>query len=189
MLKAIALPTGRVNAFFPADTCNSHWACAGDCATIAAAWLPPLTARRLMPAADRPFTTATAAPPATSAAPRWYLLAGFAILVACQWTGEELKARLGLILPGNILGLFILLLLLTTGAVPLRWVEGIAHWLLWLLPLLFVPIFVLALQNKSFWQTRGPALGAVMLVATVMLWAGTGHLAQWLLRRRAKKAV
>jgi putative effector of murein hydrolase/putative effector of murein hydrolase LrgA (UPF0299 family) len=122
----------------------------------------------------------------TRKASRWYALPGFAILVACLLLGEALKARLALILPGNILGLFLLLGLLGAGAVPLRWVEGAARWLLWLLPLLFVPIFVLALRDKVFWSARGPTLVAVMFVATVFLWGACGHLAQWLLRAERK---
>lgn len=123
--------------------------------------------------------------PSPAARPsRWYALPGFAVLVACLQAGEALKAHLSLILPGNILGLFLLLALLATGAVPLRWVEGVARFLLWLLPLLFVPIFVLALQDKGFWINRGPVLLILLLLATIFLWGFTGHLAQWLFRRK-----
>jgi putative effector of murein hydrolase LrgA (UPF0299 family) len=132
-------------------------------------------ARLATPAAGEP-------PPA----PRWYALPGFAILAGCLWLGEQLKARLALVLPGNILGLFILLALLALRVVPFRWVEGVARWLLWLLPLLFVPIFVLALRDKVFWSSRGPMLIAIMFVATLFLWAVAGHLAQWLLARAKK---
>ena len=126
------------------------------------------------------------APPPAPDASRWYMLPGFGILVACLLLGEELKARFALILPGNILGLFILLALLASGLVPERWVAGAARGLLWLLPLLFVPIFVLALRDRIFWSARGPTLIAVMLVATVFLWAASGHLAQWLLTREKR---
>ena len=104
--------------------------------------------------------------------------------MGCFWAGEALKAWLGLILPGNILGLFVLLALLGTGIVPLHWVEKAARLLLWLLPLLFVPVFVLALKDKTFWLARGPVLVGVISLATLILWAFTGHLTQWLLRRK-----
>ncbi len=108
---------------------------------------------------------------------------GSVLLIACFLLGNEIKSRLGLILPGNILGLFILLALLGLGVVPVRWVEAPALWLLWLLPLLFVPIFTYALRDGHFWLTRGPALFAAIFVATILLWTTVGHLAQALLRR------
>lgn len=131
------------------------------------------------PAANAPISI-------TPTASLWYALPGFAILVVCLLLGDELKVRCALILPGNILGMFILLTLLALGVVPLRWVEEAARCLLWLLPLLFVPIFVLALKDKAFWATRGPVLIAIMFVATLGLWAFAGHLAQWLLARERK---
>lgn len=118
------------------------------------------------------------------ASDRRYLLPGFGLLVLCLLAGEWLKARLGLVLPGNILGLFILLALLGTGVVPLRWVEAAARLLLWLLPFLFMPIFVLAMRDKAFWAVQGRALSGAVMAGTVLLWVFTGHLAQWLLRRR-----
>lgn len=133
------------------------------------------------PAPDTPPPTPTAT---ADPAAWWHLPTGFVILVACLEVGEAVKRFLGLILPGNMLGLFLLLALLGTGAVPLRWVEGAARWLLWLLPLLFMPIFVYALHNRDFWLADHGAFAGVVALATCGLWIATGHLAQWLLRRR-----
>ncbi len=123
-------------------------------------------------------------PPAALAPSRWYALPGLAILTACLLAGDEMKAHFGLILPANILGLFILLALLALGVVPERWVQGAARLLLWLLPLLFVPVFVLALRDRGFWTSRGPTLLAIMFLATLLLWAAAGHLSQWLLAKK-----
>ena len=82
-----------------------------------------------------------------------------------------------------MLGLFLLLALLGTGAVPLRWVTGAARWLLWLLPLLFMPIFVYALHNRDFWLNDRGAFAGLVAAATLLLWAATAHAAQWTLRR------
>ncbi len=117
------------------------------------------------------------------AATRRYLLPGFGILVACLLAGGWLKAALGLILPGNILGLFLLLALLLTGIVPLKWVEAAARLLLWLLPFLFLPIFILAMKDHAFWAVQGRALCGAVVVGTVLLWAFVGHLSQWMLGR------
>ena len=150
-----------------------------------------------MPAPNHPLplpaASAPATPPPTPAATVdpaawWHLPAGLAILVACLEIGEAVKRALGLVLPGNMLGLFLLLALLSTGAVPLRWVEGTARWLLWLLPLLFMPIFVYALHNRDFWLNDHGAFAGIVALATCALWAATGHLAQWLLRRQSGSA-
>ena len=115
------------------------------------------------------------------AATRRYLLPGFGVLVACLFAGQGLKDAFALILPGNILGLFILLTLLFTGVVPLKWVEATARLLLWLLPFLFLPIFILAMKDHAFWAIQGRALCVAVVTGTVLLWAFVGHLAQSLL--------
>ena len=108
---------------------------------------------------------------------------GFAILVACLKAGEWLQHAFGLILPGNILGLFLLLALLGTGIVPPRWVESSARLLLWLLPFLFMPIFILAMSNRTFWAVQGRALAGAVVLGITLLWVFTGHLSQWLFRK------
>ena len=110
-----------------------------------------------------------------------HLMLGFLLLTACLEAGEGLQRALHLILPGSILGLFGLLAALGTGVVPLRWVESAARWLLWLLPLLFMPIFTLALRDHQFWLAQGRQIAGVVAVATLLLWAFVGHVAQWLL--------
>ena len=121
------------------------------------------------------------------AAGRRYFLPGFGILVACLLAGEWLKGALGLTLPGNILGLFILLALLGTGLVPLRWVESAARFLLWLLPFLFMPIFILAMSNQTFWAVQGRALAWAGGSGVSLLWVFVGHLSQTLLKRSEGK--
>ena len=115
------------------------------------------------------------------------LVFGFAILVACLKAGEWLQHAFGLILPGNILGLFLLLALLGTGIVPACGVESSARLLLWLLPFLFMPIFILAMSDKTFWAVQGRALAGAVVIGTTLLWVFTGHLSQWLLKKAATK--
>ena len=118
-----------------------------------------------------------------SLASRWLALPGFLVLVACLEVGEKVKKVLGLVLPGNILGLFLLLALLILGVVPLRWVENAARLLLWLLPFLFVPVFVPTISDRELWLVQGRALAGAIILGTVLLWAAVGHLSQFLLRR------
>ena len=133
-----------------------------------------------MPAEPPPLPSELAEPIAW-----WHVPVGFAVLVGCLEAGEAIKRWLGLILPGNILGLFLLLVLLGTGILPLRWVAGAARWLLWLLPLLFMPIFVYALRNRDFWVADHGWFAGTVAAATLLLWAATGHAAQQVLRRKS----
>ncbi len=113
---------------------------------------------------------------------------GFAIFTAAYLAGEWIKTRLGLIVPGNIIGLFIVLGLLLTGTLPIHWVEQAAAWLLWFLPLLFLPIFVSSAADKTFWRQNGVAFFAAAGGGAVFLWGLVGHLAQILLRRADRPA-
>ena len=112
---------------------------------------------------------------------------GFLIFAAAYLAGEWIKARLGLIIPGNIIGLFIVLGLLLTGALPLRWIEDAAGWLLWLLPMLFLPVFVSTAADKTFWRTDGLRFFAATFVGVLILWGVVGWFAQALLGRGDKQ--
>lgn len=108
---------------------------------------------------------------------------GFAIFATAFLLGEWIKVRLGLIVPGNIIGLFLVLGLLLAGVLPVRWVEPAAAWLLWFLPLLFLPVFVSSAADKTFWRQNGGAFFVAAGGGVVFLWGVVGWLAQILLRR------
>lgn len=127
------------------------------------------------------MSTAPRSEPVSAVARGGRLLAGCALLIGCFLAGEALKAALGLVLPGNVLGLFLLLVLLGTRVVRLEWVEPAARWVLVLLPLLFVPIYVLAAEDKIFWRQWGLIIGSALVATVVALWIFIGRLAQKLL--------
>ena len=106
------------------------------------------------------------------------LCRGAAIIVGCFYAGLGLKAGLGLIIPANVLGLFILLTLLGIKLVPLEWVQLASKWLLFFLPMLFVPIYVGAAADKALWAQWGWLLLTVMVTAVAAMWLLVGHLAQ-----------
>jgi putative effector of murein hydrolase LrgA (UPF0299 family) len=115
---------------------------------------------------------------------RWRVIPGLAILSACFLAGQTLHNATGIIVPGNMLGLFLMLVLLATRIVRLEWIEEAATLLLWLLPLLFLPPFVTAAQDRSYWaDPRGLGLAGAVLVGLLALWVIVGHAAQWLLAR------
>ena len=112
---------------------------------------------------------------------------GLAIVVGCYLAGEFAKSRLGLIVPGSVLGLFLLLGLLGAGIVRLAWVEDAGRLLLFALPLSFVPIYVGAAEDRALWKEWGLIIGGTLAFTVALLWLFAGWLAQWLLRARERK--
>lgn len=114
---------------------------------------------------------------------------GLAIITACFLAGDWVKLRLGLILPGSVLGLFILLMLLLSGLVRLAWVESASRLLIFILPVCFISLYVLAGANRELWREWGVLIAGTLVVTMVMLWIFAGTLAQWLLRPKTPKEV
>jgi holin-like protein len=108
---------------------------------------------------------------------------GFAVLVVSILAGEQLKIWLHLPIPGNVLGLFILLLCFRLRLIPPRLIEEAANRLLYVLPALFIPIYVSGIGRGQLWSKMGCVLLPTLLAATALLWMFVGHLAQYLLRR------
>lgn len=67
------------------------------------------------------------------------MVRGFAILLALQLLGELLSRGMEIPIPGNVLGMGLLLLALRAGLVRVEWVQEAAELLLSHLALFFVP--------------------------------------------------
>ena len=107
---------------------------------------------------------------------------GFIVLFLCLSTGEQIKNWLHQPVPGNVLGLFILLFCFRLQLISPRLIEEASNRLLFILPALFIPIYVSAIGQGQLWSQVGAVLLATLLAATVSLWIFVGHLAQRLLR-------
>ncbi len=103
--------------------------------------------------------------------------AGLAVIVACLEGGIVLQQRLSLPVPGNVLGMVLLLGLLQAGIVPDAWVRGPCTWLLLLLPALFVPIYVMPVSDPVFWSRYGKTLVPVAIAAFALTLGVTGWVA------------
>jgi len=112
-----------------------------------------------------------------------YSPVGFAALVLAMLAGEQIKTCLHVPIPGNVLGLFVLLLGFHLRLIPPQLVEDAANRLLLVVPAFFIPLFVSAISHGQLWSQNGWALLATVFLATAGLWTFVGHLAQHLLRR------
>ena len=107
---------------------------------------------------------------------------GFIVLFLCLLAGEQIKNWLHQPIPGNVLGLFILLICFRLHLISPRLIEEASNRLLFILPALFIPIYVSAIGQEQLWSRVGAALLLALLAATVCLWIFVGHLAQLLFR-------
>jgi len=108
---------------------------------------------------------------------------GFIVLLLSLLSGEGIKAWLHLPIPGNVLGLFVLLICFRLRLIPPQLVEEASNRLLFVLPALFIPIYVSAIGGGQLWSKMSWVLLPTLLAATASLWTFVGHLAQYLLRR------
>ena len=114
------------------------------------------------------------------------LLIGFSVLVLGSLAGEQVKIWLHLPIPGNVLGLFFLLLSFRLRLLPPQLIEKAANQVLYVLPCLFIPIYVSAIGQGQLWSQMSLILVPMLLLVTGGLWVFIGHLAQKLLRQPVK---
>jgi len=110
---------------------------------------------------------------------------GLAIIISCALAGGFIKTRFALIVPGSVIGLFLLLILLGTRLVRPSWVEDAGRLLLFLLPISFVPIYAGAAEDRALWREWGLVIVGTLTLTVALLWIFTGWLAQWVLGSRA----
>jgi len=107
---------------------------------------------------------------------------GLAVITGCFLAGDFAKRRLGLILPGSVLGLFLLLGLLGARIIRYEWVEEASRLLIFVLPTCFVTLYVMAGAERTLWREWGAVIAGTLTLTVVLLWIFTGRLAQRLLR-------
>lgn len=110
------------------------------------------------------------------------LAIGLAILAALFVCCDLVSRALHLPLPGNVVGMAVLFLLLSTGALPRSLVESAADLLLKHLSLLFVPAAVAVARHRRLLGESFLALAVLVVVSTIVVLLVTGLLAERLVR-------
>jgi holin-like protein len=107
-------------------------------------------------------------------------LTGFAILTGFFLLGSFLH-KLGVPIPGGVLGLMLFFLAMQVGLVKLKWVERTAGLLLRHMVLLFVPLTVGLMELGPLLSSQALAITASLVVSLVAVMLTTGLLGRWLL--------
>jgi holin-like protein len=86
---------------------------------------------------------------------------------------DKLVGWLHLPLPANVVGMLLLLLLIMTRVIPLRWVKAGANWLLAEMLLFFIPAVVAVVNYSDLLRSEGWRICLVIGISTLLVLAAT----------------
>jgi len=109
-----------------------------------------------------------------------------AIIFGITCIGELLNYYLPFPVPAGVYGLFLLLSLLCTRLVKLEDIEATGHFLLDIMPILFVPASVGVLESYIEIKAVLVPLAVISLVSTLTVMGVTGKVAELMLNRGEK---
>lgn len=100
--------------------------------------------------------------------------------------GSWIQQALHLVIPGSLIGMFLLLGMLSVKLLPLRWFELGGEKLMAIMPFLLLPSTVGLMQYGSFLVQKGGGLFVTAMISTLLIIIVAGHTGQYLARRREK---
>ena len=96
-------------------------------------------------------------------------LGGAAVIIASFMAGSSIVSNFDLPIPSGVLGMIILLSLLGLSVVSVDVVRRASAGVLYLLPVLFVPLYVEPFSNWTFWASYGSSLLPVVAISAAAL--------------------
>ena len=115
------------------------------------------------------------------------LLRQFLIILLLSFVGEGLHALLPLPVPASVWGLVLMLLCLCTGIIRLEQVERAADFLILIMPVMFVPAAVGLTESCEQLRPVLVPMVVIMVLTTVLVMVVTGHVSQFIIKRREKR--
>ena len=109
------------------------------------------------------------------------------IILGIYLLGEFISQVLSLPIPGNILGMIILLVLLWTKVVKLEQIETISNFLLDHLAFFFIPAGVGLMTSVGIIKDSWLKLIIVCILTTIIIIASTGLIVQYITRKTKKR--
>lgn len=111
------------------------------------------------------------------------MVRGFALLLGLQFLGEVLARGLGFPVPGNVLGMGLLLIALLLGWIEESWIRDASELLLSHMALLFVPAGVGVMVYFDLLRREWLAITLALVISTFVVMAVTGWTEAWLEKR------
>ena len=115
------------------------------------------------------------------------ILYPFSVILGFSFLGELLNHLLPLPIPASVYGLLLLFLSLKLNIVKLEKIESLGNAMISLLPILFVPPVVNLLACWDVVRDNLLAIGAIVLLSTVLVFGISGKIAQLIMDRKGDK--
>ena len=110
----------------------------------------------------------------------------FEIILAISLIGELLNRLIPLPIPASIYGMAILFTALCTGLIQLSAVKETGHFLVQIMPMMFIPATVGLLESWDIMQGFLTAIIVISLVSTVIVIFASGHATQFIINLKKK---
>lgn len=110
----------------------------------------------------------------------------FCIIIAISLVGEVLNTLLPLPIPASIYGMILLFILLSTGTIKLSAVKETGKFLIYIMPIMFIPPTVGLMDAWGVMQDFLVAIVIISLLSTVVVLAVSGRVTQFIIRRKEK---
>ena len=107
----------------------------------------------------------------------------FIIIILISFVGEVLNYLLPLPIPASIYGLGLMLLGLASGLIPLAAVKDTAHFLVEIMPLMFIPAATGLMTSWGIIRAKLFAYLAIAVITPVLVMVVSGRVTQFFLRR------
>ena len=111
----------------------------------------------------------------------------FEIIIVISLVGELLNRIIPLPIPASIYGMVILFTALCTGVIKLSAVRETGKFLIYIMPMMFIPATVGLLESWSVMQEFLTAIIVISLVSTVLVMVFTGHVTQFIIKLKNKE--
>ncbi len=110
----------------------------------------------------------------------------FIIIIALSFIGDVLHALIPLPIPASIYGILLLFMLLERKVLRLDDVKEASSFLIFIMPLLFVPATVGLVDAWDELRASLTAYVTIIVAVTLIVMTATGRITQWCLRRSRK---
>ena len=111
----------------------------------------------------------------------------FEIILAISLIGELMNRLIPLPVPASIYGMAILFTALCTGIIKLSAVKETGHFLVQIMPMMFIPATVGLLESWEVMQSFLTAIIVIALVYTVIVIFASGHATQLIINLKKKE--
>ncbi|TWE06004.1 holin-like protein [Neobacillus bataviensis] len=111
------------------------------------------------------------------------------ILIVVYQVGNLTVKYLHLQIPGNVLGIVVLLVLLWSGLIKVEQIEWAAGWLLKHLGFFFIPISVGLMTLGDIFKTKGWILLVILFISAIMGIIAAGKTTQVVITKNQKENV